>query len=489
MLDLSSPTIASSAARTAAVRAELRQAGLGDQAITRLFKLYPPYSRWDVQKKLRPAVQAWQAELGAKGFPAKLAYWPFLLRHTPEAIQQLREWLASLGVVDTDKALHSNSKLLACRLSYLQANLADLQARNVPHLLHMIKKNPHILCYAPENVQSACAAAIEALDMDVSSTKTADFLSAAGRYLFGVSTTVQLKRYASFCKKFSITQSGVKEAFTSGIFTMTENTVQQYADALKQTLCLSDADIKKIVSRTPRVLALSQATVQTHIDVLVSLGFTISQVKTMSLLLPNILCFNFNSVQMTEKWKFLTSVLSCDLDILVAHPIMFTRSVHNVLGPRHAFVLQLVCDGIFTKGASKEWFHKCCYRSEVEMQQAFARLSTRHYDGDFKRQWRHRWLYLTEKQEQGFSIEDIAAHEMVLLASVRDTSGPRLSFLRALAAQQSSVSLTDSLTAVATLTDEEFAAAFELPDGGLTYSPEFVAQWQYSHKHVYALPD
>ena len=483
-----SPTKASSAVKTAASRAELRQAGLADQAINYLFERYPPYSGWDVEKKMRPAIQAWQNELGTKAFPAKFAYWPFLLRHTPEAIQQLRQWLASLGVVDTDKALHSVPMLLDCRLWSLQANLADLQARNMPHLLHIIKQHPGVLCHSPQRVQSACAAAIEALDMNVLSTETADFLSAAGRYLFGHSTSVMLNRYSSFCKKYSLTQCGVKQAFTSGIFTMTEDTIQQNADALKHKLCLNDADTKKIVSSHPKILTFSTDSVQRHVDVLVSLGFTVSQVKTMSLLQPNIVCFNFKSVQMTEKWEFLTRVMSCDSDTLTAHPKMLARSLHNVLGPRHAFVLQLVGDGILMQGASKEWLCKHCCNSEIRVQQVFANVSTRHYDGDFKRQWRHRWLYLTNKHQQSFSIEDIAAHDMVLLASVKDTLGPRLSFLRALAVQQSSVSLTDSLTAVATLTDEEFAGVFDLPGCGLAYTAEYVGEWQSSHKHVYALP-
>ena len=488
VLASSSPTTASSAAKTAAVRAELRQAGLADQAIDKLFKHYPPYSRWNVEEKLRPAIQAWQAELGAKDFPAKCAYWPLLLLHTPEAVRQLREWLASLGVIDTDKALHSSPKLLACRLASFQANLADLQARSVPHLSHIIKKNPHILLYAPESVQSAGAAAIEALDMDVSSTKTADFLSAAGRYLFSSSAPVQLKRYSTFCKKYQLTESAAKEAFTQGIFTMTENTVQQNADALKHKLCLNDAEIIRIVSGSPMILTCSTDCVQRHIDQLVSLGFTVSQVKTMSLLQPTLLNLNFGSVRMTEKWEFLTRVMSCDLDTLAACSRMLVCSVHNVLGPRHAFVLQLVCDGILMRAASKEWLHKRCYRPEGRMQQTFASVSTRHYDGDFKRQWRHRWLYLTEKQQQGFSIEDIAAHEMVLLASVKDTLGPRLSFLRALAVQQPNMCLTDNLSAVATLTDEEFAGAFDLPDGVLTYTAGYVAHWQDSKKHIYAFP-
>ena len=484
----SSLTEASSAAKTAAVRAELRQAGLADQAINYLFERYPAYSGWDVEKKMRPAIQTWQNELGAKGFSAKCAYWPFLLRHMPEAIQQLRQWLASLGVVDIDKVLHSNPGLFNCRLSNLQANLVDLQARNVPHLLHIIKQNPVILCQSPERVQSACAAAIEALDMDVLSTETADFLCAAGRYLFGSSAPVMLKRYSLFCKNFSLTKSGTKLAFTPGIFAMTEDTVQQNADTLRHRLCLSDAEIRTIVSRIPAILSHSRDTVLKHIDVFVSLGFTVSQVKAMSLLQPTVLYHDFTSVQMTEKWKFLTRILSCDLDTLAACPRMLMCSVHNVLGPRHAFVLQLVCDGVLMPGASKKWLHTRCSMSEVRMQQAFARVSTRHYDDDFKKQWRHRWLYLTEKQQQGFSIEDIAPHEMMLLASVKDTLGPRLSFLRALAAQQSNVSLTDSLTAVATLTDEEFAGAFDLPDGVLTYTADFVAHWQTTNKHIHALP-
>ena len=264
VLASSSLSEASKATKTVAARAELRQAGLADQAIDNLFKRYPPYSRWDVKKKMQPAIQAWQAELGAKGFPAKCAYWPFLLRHAPEAVQQLRQWLATLGVSDTDKALHSNPNLLDYRLSNLQANLADLQARNVPHLPHIIKKNPGILCCSPEHVESVCAAATEALDMDVLSTETADFLSAAARYLFTSSAPMLLKRYSSCSKLFSLTPSAAKLAFTSGIFSVTENTLQQNADALKQTLRLGDADTKRIVSRFPKILALSQDTVQRH---------------------------------------------------------------------------------------------------------------------------------------------------------------------------------------------------------------------------------
>ena len=94
---------------------------------------------------------------------------------------------------------------------------------------------------------------------------------------------------------------------------------------------------------------------------------------------------------------------------------------------------------------------------------------------------------MTEKQQQGFPIEDIAAHEMVLLASVKDTLGPRLSFLRALAVQQPNLCLSNSLTAVA-LTDKEFVGAFDLPDGALAYTADYVAHWQDTNQHIYALP-
>ena len=70
-----------------------------------------------------------------------------------------------------------------------------------------------------------------------------------------------------------------------------------------------------------------------HVDILVSLGLTVSHVKTMGLQQPMVLHLNLATVKMTEKWKFLTRIMTCDLDTLAACPRMLSCSLHNVLGP------------------------------------------------------------------------------------------------------------------------------------------------------------
>ena len=71
------------------------------------------------------------------------------------------------------------------------------------------------------------------------------------------------------------------------------------------------------------------------------------------------------------------------------------------------------------------------------------------------------------------SVEDIAAHQALLLASLHDTLAPRWHFLTLIAANQSGFKAGDHLTAMATLSDQELAEVYSINSINIAYDKSF----------------
>ena len=82
------------------------------------------------------------------------------------------------------------------------------------------------------------------------------------------------------------------------------------------------------------------------------------------------------------------------------------------------------------------------------------------YNDLYIQRWQQRWSFF--RQEMQLSIETMAAHEQLLLASLPDTLAPRWQVLTQLAAKQADFRAVDHLQALATLSDQDFAQTFEL---------------------------
>ncbi len=97
------------------------------------------------------------------------------------------------------------------------------------------------------------------------------------------------------------------------------------------------------------------------------------------------------------------------------------------------------------------------------------------FDSAFVDHWKERWVFL--RQHMRLSIETIAAHQDLLLTSLPDRLAPRWRLLSSIASKQAAFKAEDHLTALATLSDQDFAEAFRA-DG------ELDGMWQFNKAAV-----
>ena len=449
----------------AAVRAALLYAGLPNSTISKMFKRYPSYHNWDVDSKLHHSLKLWLQELGPEGLDAQLLRFPFMLTRTPQEMQDLRLWLLSLGL-DADKALRRSPKLATYRLQSLQAKLDAFHAYNLPGLVSFVLRHPQALERSPDSVYELYSALAELLDVDPASTDAADFLNSgrSQRMLNGITAADIKKRMAFFRQCFAANHATVRQALKYCVFLLEPRTMEERAQFLKKMLDLSNAELNKLLKK-PQVLNHTSDNLQAHLESFYGLGFSQAHMKAMCLTQPEVLLLDMTSKTNVEKWSFLTVILKLSISELAARPYVFTCSLANKLGPRHAFIVQK----LMTTGAMCQHKYSAVHRLIYGMQTDAVfvdtlakRLKTApgEYTITFKQRWQKRWEFL--RQQNDIAVADIGAHQTVLIASVKDVLKPRFAVLRCLAAQQTDLRLVDHLTAAATMSNAEFADAYDL---------------------------
>ena len=80
------------------------------------------------------------------------------------------------------------------------------------------------------------------------------------------------------------------------------------------------------------------------------------------------------------------------------------------------------------------------------------------FDSAFVNHWKQRWEFL--RQHMKLSVETIAAHQDLLLTSLPDRLAPRWQLLWRIASEQAAFKAEDHLTALVTLSDQDFVQAF-----------------------------
>jgi len=102
------------------------------------------------------------------------------------------------------------------------------------------------------------------------------------------------------------------------------------------------------------------------------------------------------------------------------------------------------------------------YRSKAVFSERFSPPSAHPsmvFDSAFIDHWKQRWEFL--RQRMKLSVKTIAAHQDLLLASLPDRLAPRWQLLSRLASDQAAFKAEDHLTALATMSDQDFAQAFQ----------------------------
>ena len=447
------------------VRAALLHAGLPNSTISKMFKHYPPYRKWDVDTKLHHSLKLWLQELRPEGLNSLLLRFPFMLTRTPQEFRDLRLWLLSLGL-DADKALRRNPMLAIYHLQSLQAKLNAFHAYNLPGLMSFVLRHPQALASSPDRVFELYNAVAEVLDVDPASTDASVFLnSGRSQRLFSHITAAELENRMSFFRQcFAADHAKVRQALKFCVFLLEPHTMEEQAHFLKKILDLSNPELNKLLKR-PQLLNYASDNLQAHLKSFHGLGFSQAHMKAMCLAQPDLLTLNMTSSINCEKWSFLTIVLKMSISELAARPHVLCSSLANKLGPRHAFIVQLLTSGVMCQHKHNA-VYTLIYGKQTDA--VFAtQLAKRvnktgpiEYTSTFRQQWQERWVFL--RQQGDIAIADIGAHQTLLIASVEDVLKPRLAVLRSLAAQQAEFCLVDHLTAAATMSNAEFAAAYGL---------------------------
>ena len=182
---------------------------------------------------------------------------------------------------------------------------------------------------------------------------------------------------------------------------------------------------------------------------------------------PALLCCNWTSDTSVEKLKFFTCLLGLTLHDIAARPKLLACSVSGYLGPRVWFMYQT---GAIEAPASTMTSGCVSYVSSGSNAQFSNRFSSPAsnpsvvFDSAFIDHWNRRWEFLS--QHMKLSVETIAAHQDLLLTSLPDRLAPRWQLLSRIASEQADFKAEDHLTALATLSDQDFAQAFKA-DGEL----------------------
>ncbi|KAL0046268.1 hypothetical protein WJX82_007570 [Trebouxia sp. C0006] len=93
-----------------------------------LLDTHPTYVHWDLETELRPAVVAWQHDLGLQQMVKTSQAMPGLLIYPTSKLHELCAWLAFLGVQDAKKYVLSRTFLLETDLNTLQEKAAAVFA-------------------------------------------------------------------------------------------------------------------------------------------------------------------------------------------------------------------------------------------------------------------------------------------------------------------------------------------------------------------------
>jgi hypothetical protein len=457
-----------SAGKAAAVEAEFAKAGISAEVTQKILKQYKYYLNWDIETKLRPALQLWLQELGSPQLSQQLQKVRGLLVCTPIERNEVYLWLISRDV-NAARVQQKAPGVMTRDIRAVQSTFEALQqAAAFPdtQMCALLHKHSVALAYGPEQVLRTLQAVSTMLNMPIPSDSFREVILAASDRLFFMSPDTLLQRVTFFCQMYATGTHVARTAFTTGVFMTSEPVMQSRAAKLQEQLGWDSEQLKQKLSACPNILNSQPSKITRNVQELQGAGFTQTQVWAMCTLQPALLWRKWTSDISIEKVQFLTCLPGLTLDDIAARPKLLTYSVSSLLGPRVWFLYQSGAieapNTMMTSGLSS-YLHasKVLFSKRFSAPSACPGLV---FDSEFIDHWKQRWEYL--RQHMNLSVETIAAHQDLLLASLPDRLAPRWQLLSNMANEQADFKAEGHLTALATLSDQDFAQAFQA-DGEL----------------------
>ena len=402
------------------VKAALAEAGLSQNSVDHILRLYPSYLKWEVEQKLRPAIRSWQQELGGS-FHSEIERIPNLLLWKPEEENQKDAYLTSIGVTSPRRLRQRRADMFQQPLDLMQDRVAFLYARGFTQaqVASLIEQHAETIARTSEHIEE-CLRVIGdmfgcAQDMDALSDV---LLSCRRMGLFSVSPTALHQNFTYFCTCIGANDKQMQRAWKHGVFRVYPAELDIRLDSIAAQLDITLDEAKSVVRRIPDVTVLLPATVALHVMQLHDLGFSRLQVNSMCMRQPSMLTLNYKSQLQAHKWVFLTGVLQLSHDAIAACPHLLMSSLPNRLGPRWAYLQQLRLHGLTAFPGAREVVGHLVSIADSRFRAAYMTLQFHGYDKCFQKQWQQRWDLLLVDQQ--LSIQDIADNPALLHIPLKD---------------------------------------------------------------------
>ncbi|KAL3162615.1 hypothetical protein ABBQ38_008662 [Trebouxia sp. C0009 RCD-2024] len=455
------------AANGEAAKAEFCRAGIPDEITAKVLGWYQPYQRWDIDTKLRPALELWVKQLGSQQLSARLQKAPLLLCHTPEECSDVYLWLASIGA-DAERIQQKVPRVMARPLDKVQSTVWALQEAlrlRDDQLPAFLKRHPYSLLNMPEHVSQTLHAIAELLAVPVTSVEMQKFVMRCDERLFTKNPATLSQLVSFFCKEFGGGQRAARAALRYNIYQVSAETMKARAAELRALLGWTEDELNQGVTRHPMILTLRPSTVASNMQKLQAHSFSSIQAMNVFALCPVTTGYDWSSTANKEKLMYLRHVLQLSQAKLTSRPQLLCASLARIIGPRSEFLY--ACKGISPDIALTTYSY-LVNLSDAKFAARFNNLSASPplvYDDQFKRHWQQRWTFLI--CEMGLSYADICACRLLLQTSLLNTLAPRWHFFILLETAQADFKAADHLTALATLSDADFAQAFSSASMGL----------------------
>ena len=168
---LTSATTSASAGKNSAVQAEFAKAGISAEVTQKVVKQYKHYLTWDIETKLRPALQLWLQQLGTEQLSQQLQKVRRLLVGTPKERTEVYSWLVSKGV-NAERVQQRAPHVMIREIGAVQSTYEALQqaaAFSDTQMCALVHKHCVALAYAPEKVVGMLQAVSAMLSMPITS--------------------------------------------------------------------------------------------------------------------------------------------------------------------------------------------------------------------------------------------------------------------------------------------------------------------------------
>jgi len=233
---ITSATKSASAGTADAVQAEFAKAGISAEVTQKVLKRYKPYLTWDVDTRLRPALQSWLQELGTEQLSQQLQKVQRLLVCTPKERSEVSSWLVLKGV-NVARVQQKTPQVMTREVEAVQSTFEALQqaaALSDEQMCTLLHKHSVALEAGPERVVGTLHAVGTLLGMPTTSDNFRAFIIAAHDRLFCMSPVTLHQRVTFFCQMYATGTHVARTALSRGVFTTPEAVMQSRAARLEQ---------------------------------------------------------------------------------------------------------------------------------------------------------------------------------------------------------------------------------------------------------------